>query len=79
MLCSGLEGVFSLGGDLARFINLIEQKNRDALHRYAKGLYRRAVSVGYQLRIAFHHHLLVQGEALGGGFEGSAFSQRADS
>ncbi|MCB1868748.1 MAG: enoyl-CoA hydratase/isomerase family protein [Gammaproteobacteria bacterium] len=69
VLCSGLKGVFSLGGDLARFINLIEQKNRDALHRYAKAcidvLYQSATSYG----LPFTTISLVQGEALGGGFE----------
>jgi len=69
VLGSELEGVFSLGGDLARFIDLIDQKNRDALHQYARDcidvLYRSATS--YDL--PFTTISLVQGEALGGGFE----------
>lgn len=69
VLGSDLKGVFSLGGDLARFISFIEQKNRTALHQYAKGcidvLYQSATSYG----LPFTTISLVQGEALGGGFE----------
>ena len=69
VLGSDLKGVFSLGGDLARFISLIEQKNRDALRQYAKAcidvLYQSATSYG----LPFTTLSLVQGEALGGGFE----------
>ncbi|MCB1750359.1 MAG: enoyl-CoA hydratase/isomerase family protein [Gammaproteobacteria bacterium] len=69
VLGSDLKGVFSLGGDLARFIALIDQKNRVALRQYAKAcidvLYRSATSYG----LPFTTISLVQGEALGGGFE----------
>lgn len=69
VLGSDLNGVFSLGGDLARFISLINQKNRAALHQYAKAcidvLYQTATSYG----LPFTTISLVQGEALGGGFE----------
>ena len=69
VLASDLKGVFSLGGDLARFITLINQKNRTALRQYAKAcidvLYPSATSYG----LPFTTISLVQGEALGGGFE----------
>jgi len=66
---SELKDVFSLGGDLARFISLINQKNRAALYQYARDcidvLYRSATNYG----LPFTTISLVQGEALGGGFE----------
>jgi len=69
VLGSDLKGVFSLGGDLARFIGLIEQNNRAALRQYAKAcidvLYQSATNYG----LPFTTISLVQGEALGGGFE----------
>ncbi len=63
------EGVFSRGGNLALFINLIRDKNRDALAEYAKlcvdAMYPRIK--GYNC--ATTTISLVQGDALGGGFE----------
>lgn len=68
VLGSDLKGVFSLGGDLARFISFIEQKNRTALHQYAKGcidvLYQSATSYG----LPFTTISLVRG-SFGWGFE----------
>jgi DSF synthase len=61
--------VFSLGGDLAYFIELIEQKDRTRLIEYAK----RCVDIQYSsithFQIPFTNIALVEGEALGGGFE----------
>lgn len=69
VLCSDMPGVFNLGGDLAYFIELIRARDRMALFDYAKScvdiLYRSAS--GYDL--PFTTIALVQGEALGGGFE----------
>jgi len=69
VLSSATPGVFNLGGDLAHFIDLIERKDRDSLMSYAKScidiLY--PSSIGYGL--PFTTISLVQGEALGGGFE----------
>ncbi|RDH88437.1 MAG: enoyl-CoA hydratase [endosymbiont of Escarpia spicata] len=69
VLSSATPGVFNLGGDLAHFIDLIERKDRESLMAYAKScidiLY--PSSIGYGL--PFTTISLVQGEALGGGFE----------
>lgn len=69
VLSSDLPGVFSLGGDLAYFIRLIRERNRDGLSRYAQTcidiLYPSYTGYG----LPFTSIALVQGEALGGGFE----------
>ena len=68
---SRTKGVYSLGGDLAYFMQCIERRDRDALMNYATlcvdNLYPRLQNhwVPNLITIA-----LVQGDALGGGFEG---------
>jgi DSF synthase len=69
VLASHMPGIFNLGGDLPHFIELIERADRDRLAWYARvcaqGQYRRAVNLDLPIcTIA-----LVQGDALGGGFE----------
>ncbi|MEO7063236.1 MAG: crotonase/enoyl-CoA hydratase family protein [Dokdonella sp.] len=67
--------VFNLGGDLDLFCRLIRSQDRPALLTYA----RQCVEVAY----GFHNHLngdfhtiaLVQGDALGGGFEAALACQ----
>lgn len=67
--------VFNLGGDLDLFCRLIRLQDRSSLMAYA----RQCVEVAY----AFHRHLnedaytiaLVQGDALGGGFEAALCCQ----
>lgn len=60
---------FNLGGDLAYFIELIERQDREHLLEYAK------TCVDIQFASVSHYDIpfttisLVQGEALGGGFE----------
>jgi DSF synthase len=75
VVASDLPGVFCLGGDLARFVHLIREGNREALLEYGKAcidiLYPSAM--GYDL--PFTTISLVQGETLGGGFE-AALSAR---
>ncbi len=61
--------VFNFGGDLALFIDLIKSDNREGLMRYAKlcidCIYARLINY----RSSAITISLVQGEALGGGFE----------
>jgi len=63
-------GVFNYGGDLGRFAELIASGDRDRLAQYAKAciepLYLNAVHLN---RPGLKSIALVQGDALGGGFE----------
>lgn len=70
VLASKVPDTFSLGGDLSLFMQHIAARDRDALYRYAVS----CIDCSY----AVHSHLnrpnvtsiaLVQGQALGGGFE----------
>ncbi len=66
---SKIENVFNLGGDLALFAQLVKSQNRDALMHYAKlcvdNMYARVCNYNSSMTTIS----LVQGEALGGGFE----------
>jgi DSF synthase len=66
---SRMSGIFNLGGDLGLFLRLIEKRDRDGLRRYAHrcahGQYR--LHTGFDVPISMI--ALVQGDALGGGFE----------
>lgn len=69
VVASKTPGVFNYGGDLALFSQLIKERNRTALLEYAKlcvdCVYSRAVNYLSPLITIS----LVQGDALGGGFE----------
>lgn len=71
---SDVEGVFNLGGDLELFNQFIEEKNREGLLAY--GI--QCVDMLYQNM--YHYDLdlttisLIQGDALGGGFEAALSS-----
>jgi len=71
---SDVEGVFNLGGDLDLFRTLIQNRNREGLFNYAK----KCIDILYQNM--FHYNLdlttisLIQGDALGGGFEAALSS-----
>jgi DSF synthase len=69
VLGSKASGTFSLGGDLGLFIECIRAGNRDALTRYAD----LCIDVVHDAAVAMHLPIvtiaLVQGDALGGGFE----------
>jgi DSF synthase len=69
VLGSALPGIYNLGGDLARFQRLILAGDREALRHYAhsciEAQYRRAV----RMHLPLCTIALVQGDALGGGFE----------
>ncbi len=68
---SRLPGVYNLGGDLNFFIKNIRARDLTALRKYAHD----CVDVAYHMTVGFHLPLitiaLVQGDALGGGFEGA--------
>ena len=68
-------GVFSMGGDLALFALLVKTQDRDAIAAYARlcidNLYRRVGNYGVPGLITIS---LVQGDALGGGFESALSS-----
>ena len=67
--CSTQPEVFNLGGDLARFIDLIRKGDHERLLQYGKA----CIDVLYPFSTGFNMPFttisLVQGEALGGGFE----------
>ena len=71
---SDVDGVFNLGGDLELFRKYILEKNREGLFDYAK----KCIDILYQNM--FHYNLdlttisLIQGDALGGGFEAALSS-----
>ena len=67
---SAVKGVFNLGGDLERFITLIEANDRARLEAYARlcieVVYANATGLGTSTLTTMS---LIQGSALGGGFE----------
>ena len=69
VMASATPGIFNLGGDLAHFAERIRKRDLDALRHYGHV----AVEAIYKNTIAFDAPLvtmaLVQGDALGGGFE----------
>jgi DSF synthase len=75
VLGSNVPGVFSLGGDLGLFMQLIRARDRAALEAYG----RACIDVCY--RNIVHYNIpvttisLVQGEALGGGMESALSSE----
>lgn len=74
VLASDVPGVFNLGGDLELFRQLIAARDRGGLQRYAKAcievLYANIINLGRDLTTVS----LVQGDALGGGFEAALSS-----
>jgi DSF synthase len=74
VLASDVPGVFCVGGDLAYFLALMERGDRNALETYARqcvDVMHRSVT-SYDL--PFTTISLVQGQALGGGFEAALAS-----
>jgi DSF synthase len=69
VLASSVDGVFNLGGDLELFRRCILEQDREELERYALA----CIDVLYEYMIHFSVDVttisLVQGDALGGGFE----------
>ncbi len=71
IIASDRPGVFNLGGDLKYFIQLIRAKDRERLFEYAKLSIDLAYPLATNYGVPFTTISLVQGEALGGGFEGA--------
>jgi len=69
VMASDVPGVFNLGGDLDLFKRLIETGDRDGLYRYAKACVDRVFEKYNGFDRDITHITLVQGDALGGGFE----------
>jgi len=74
ILASRTRGVFNFGGDLALFSRCIAEKDPDTLRKYAKA----CIDVLHPHAVGFHLPVttisLVQGDALGGGFEAALAS-----
>lgn len=69
LVLGSVTDAFSLGGDLALFSRLIQERNREALHEYAHEAVRLVHGFHAGLNAGVHSIALVQGDALGGGFE----------
>ena len=69
VMASNTDGIFNLGGDLELFKDCIVKKDRDALLKYAL----KSIEPLYQFYIGLNKNIttisLVQGDALGAGFE----------
>lgn len=69
VFASRTPGIFNLGGDLARFAECVRNGDRAMIHSYA----RACVDIVFENTNSFHLPILtmalVQGDALGGGFE----------
>jgi DSF synthase len=62
-------GIFNLGGDLAFFADCIRAADRAALYQYARACIEVVYNNATALDLPFLTIALVQGDALGGGFE----------
>jgi DSF synthase len=69
VVASKTENIFNFGGDLALFVRLVKSRDRDALAHYAKLCVRNMYSRICNYNSPMTTISLVQGEALGGGFE----------
>lgn len=69
VLGSTTPGVFSLGGDLSLFRSLISSRDVEGLRRYAQRCVEEVYLCSVNLEQTLTTVALVQGEALGGGFE----------
>ncbi|QQP90190.1 crotonase/enoyl-CoA hydratase family protein [Skermanella sp. TT6] len=69
VLGSRMPGVFNLGGDLGLFAQLIRRRDRDALATYARACVAEIHANSVALDLPVITMSLVQGDALGGGFE----------
>jgi DSF synthase len=71
---SDMPGIWNLGGDLRLFMQLIRRKDRERLLGYAHEVVRAVHANFVNLNLPLITIALVQGDALGGGFEGALSS-----
>ena len=69
VLASRTPGIFNLGGDLSVFLNAIAAGDRERLRTYAHSCVRGQYRFATNLELPLCTIALVQGDALGGGFE----------
>ena len=70
VMSSSIPNVFCLGGDLNLFLKLIRNRDREALLKYDEACIRAMFLIHTDLGRDLTTIALVQGDALGGGFEG---------
>ncbi|MDB5366794.1 MAG: enoyl-CoA hydratase [Rhodospirillales bacterium] len=71
VLASRLPGMFLLGGDLAMFMEVIGRGERETMRRYAHDCIDVVHAHLHAVDLPLHTIALVQGDALGGGWEGA--------
>ncbi|MGH6893739.1 MAG: crotonase/enoyl-CoA hydratase family protein [Dongiaceae bacterium] len=71
---SDMPGIWNLGGDLRLFMQLIRRRDRERLLGYAHEVVRAVHANFINLSLPLITIALVQGDALGGGFEGALSS-----
>lgn len=69
VLASLFPGVYSYGGDLGLFIRYIQNRDREGLRTYARMCIEDVYLMSVNLNLPMTTISLVQGDALGGGFE----------
>jgi DSF synthase len=74
VLASRMQGIFNLGGDLHLFADLIRRRDRAALTAYARACVAEVHANSMALDLPIITMSLVQGDALGGGFEAALSS-----
>jgi DSF synthase len=74
VLGSRMPGIFNLGGDLHLFADLIRKRDRAALTAYARACVAEVHANSMALDLPIITMSLVQGDALGGGFEAALSS-----
>jgi DSF synthase len=74
VLGSRMPGIFNLGGDLRLFAELIRRRDRAALTAYARACVAEVHANSMALDLPIITMSLVQGDALGGGFEAALSS-----
>ena len=69
VMASRMPGIFNLGGDLRNFANLIRNKDAAMLSKYGRACTEAQYERSIKMNLPVISISLVQGDALGGGFE----------